>query len=388
MNHSTDSGIGILSAIILIGMTLALIAASIPIVNQVAVAAKTLRTREDLDQLKTSLTGNPNLIIALGRADFGYIGTIGDVPATLEDLWVKGSQPNYDFDTTLFVGAGWIGPYPPVPFVEELVALDRDPFGNSYVYTNTPFNRAADGAEVAVRVLSKGPDGAEGTNDDMLIDVLSAEIFSQVQGTLMRNNQTVPFASVTLNVPVDGLVDQQFAVTDANGDFTFDDVSYGFRSVAIDPRLTYEAGTAKLQGTRLKFTVTNFAADEVGITSMTATYATAPASYYEEVRIGNTEVFDYNTDNGGVRPGTGDTIVFAEETVSGSGKPNQVIPLRVEQEITSAPALEIQGIGQSIVVEIRDFKDAATGAAGAVSVTGVTFIINFSDGSQNTFTVP
>ena len=388
MKRSAKSGIGILSAIILIGMTAALIAASIPIVNQVAVAAKTLKTREDLEQLKTSLAGNPNLIIQLGRADFGYIGTIGDVPDSLEDLWVKGSQPEYDFDTTLLVGAGWIGPYPPVPFVEELVALDTDPFGNTFVYTNVPFNRVADGSEVAVRVLSKDPGGAEGTDDDMLIDVLSAEIFSRIEGTLVRNNQTVPFASVTLNVPVAGLVDQEFAITDENGDFTFDDVSYGFRSVAIDPRLTYEDGTAKLQGTRLKFTVTNFGANEVSITSMTATYATAPASYYEEVRIGNTEVFDYNTDNGGVRPGSGDTIVFSAETVPGSGKPNQVIPLRVEQEITSAPALEIQGVGQSIVVEIRDFKDAATGGASGVSVSGVTFVVNFSDGSQNTFTVP
>ena len=381
-------GIGILSAIILMGMVTALIAASIPAVNQVAIAAKTLETREDLQAIKVALTGNPDLVIENGRADFGFIGSMGNIPSALADLSVRSSQPSYTFDTVKLVGAGWVGPYPPTPFVEDLLALDLDPFGNAFVYTSTEFNRAADSALVGARILSRGPDGAEGTNDDMLVDILKGEIFSTVTGTLMRNNQIVPFASVTLNTPVDGAVSQRFAVTDANGAFSFGDVSFGFRSLAIDPRMTYEGGTAKLQGTRLKFTVTNFGSDPLDITSMTATFTTSPASFYEEVKIGNTNVFDYVTDNGSVRPGTGATINFSAVTVAGTGKPTQVIPIRVEQENQIAPDLEIRGVGKSIVIEIRDFKDAATGSASGVSVSGITFTINLSDGSQNTFTVP
>ena len=238
---------------------------------------------------------------------------------------IRSSQPAYAFDTTNLVGAGWIGPYAPDPFVENLLALDSDPFGNGFVYTSTEFNRndpGEDGALVAARITSLGADGDTGGGDDLSIDILKAEIFSQVTGTLMRNNQTVPFASVTLNTPVDGAVDQAFAVTDANGDFAFTDVSFGFRSISIDPRLTYEDGTAKLQGTRMKFTVTNFDSDEVSITSITATYTTSPVSYFEQVRFGNSTVWNYNTDNGGTRLGSGETVNFSStETVDGSGKP-------------------------------------------------------------------
>lgn len=381
-------GIGILSAIILMGMVTALIAASIPAVNQVTVAARTLQTRKDLQAIKVALTGNPDLVIENGRADFGFIGSMGNIPSALTDLSIRSSQPSYTFDTVKLVGAGWVGPYPPTPFVEDLLALDQDPFGNDYVYTSTAFNRSSDNALVGARILSRGPDGTEGTSDDMLVDILNGEIFSTVTGTLMRNNQIVPFASVTLNTPVSGAVSQSFAVTDANGDFSFTDVSFGFRSLAIDPRLTYEDGTAKLQGTRLKFSVTNFGSDSLDVTSMTATYTTSPASFYEEVKIGNTEVFDYVTDNASVRVGTGATINFSAVTIAGTGKATQVIPIRVEKENQIAPDLEIRGVGKSVVVEIRDFKDAATGSAGAVSVSGITFTINFSDGSANTFTVP
>ena len=390
MNSNSDKlkGIGILSAVVLIGMTAALITASIPVVNQVFVAANTLETRVELQAIKVALTGNPDLVIENGRADFGFIGTMGNVPAALSELSVRGSQPNYTFDTVKLVGAGWVGPYPPTPFVEDLLTLDQDPFGNAFVYTSTEFNRSSDSALVGARVLSRGADGAEGTADDMLIDILKGEIFSTVTGTLMRNNQAAPFASVTLNTPVAGAVSLRYAVTDANGGFSFDNVSFGFRSLAIDPRLTYEGGTAKIQGTRLKFTITNFGADSVDITSMSATYSTSPASFYESVKIGNSTVFNYTSDNGGVRKGTGETINFAAESVGGSGKPTQIIPIRVEQENQVAPDLEIRGIGRSVVIEIQDFKDAASGSASNVSVSGATFTINFSDGSQNTFTVP
>ncbi len=388
MNQERNRGMGILWAVVLMAMTTALIVASVPVANQVANASRTLQAREDLEALKTAMAGNPNLVIEGGRADFGYIGTMGGVPVTLDKLWIKGAQAGYVFDTTDLVGAGWVGPYAPDTFVEDLLTLDLDPFGNPLVYTSTEFNRASDNALVAARITSLGADGTSGTDDDLSIDLLKGEIFSTVNGTLKRNNQTVPFASVSLNVPVDGAVDQRVAVTDASGDFTFTDVSFGFRSLAIDPRLTYENGTAKLQGTRLKFTVANFGSDAVNVTSMTATYTSSPASYYEEVKIGNTQVFDYVTDNSSVRPGTGETINFSAVAVAGTGKPTQVIPIRVEQEVTAAPDVEIRGVGKSVVVEIRDFKDAATGSASGVSVSGVTFTIGFSDGSVNTFSVP
>ena len=136
-----SNGIGILSAVILLGMAAVLVAVSTPVVDQVTTAARGLETRENLETLKTAIAGNAGLVNEGGRADFGFVGSMGDIPSALANLWIRSSQPAYAFDTTNLVGAGWIGPYVPDPFVENLLALDSDPFGNGFVYTSTEFNR-------------------------------------------------------------------------------------------------------------------------------------------------------------------------------------------------------------------------------------------------------
>jgi hypothetical protein len=91
----------------------------------------------------------------------------------------------------------------------------------------------------------------------------------------------------------------------------------------------------------------------------------------------------------GTRAQSGQTITFSSsEVVAGSGKPSQVIPVRVDQETTTTPDLLIRGVGKSVTVQLQDFKNTLTGAGSNVSPSGATFTINFSDGSQNTFTVP
>ena len=354
-----------------------------PVVFQVVDAERTTNTLSELESLKIALAGNPRLIIADGRADFGYIGTMGSVPTNVSQLWQKGSQPSHAFDEDTQVDAGWVGPYVPNQLVERLLSFDKDPFGNDWIYTSTEFNRVLDNQAVAARILSVGSDGVSGTGDDMRIDVLKAEVFSTVTGTLTEGGSPVALATVTLNVPVDGSVSQQFDVTDSNGDFEFTDVSFGFRSVGIDPKLTLteEENT----GSGVKFKVTNYGTNDLSITSVLATYTSTPASYYEKVKFAGNDVFDYG---GGTRKGSGDLVTFSAETVTGSGKPSQLVPIRVDTENTETPDLEIAGVGGTVEVEFFDFKDAATGSANPVALEGVTMVINFSDGSQNTFVVP
>ena len=393
INTGSARGIGLMAAMVLVGLMAVLAGISAPIASQVLVSQRTLGLRGELDALKVAIAGNPNLIITDGRADFGYIGTVGDLPTSLSDLWLKASFPGYTFDTSAtLVGAGWVGPYVPKTTVTRLLDFDRDAFGNLYTYTSTEFNRSGDNALVAARIASAGPDGIAGNGDDLLVDLLKAEVFSQVTGTAKRNNQELAGATITLNSPSAGVVTQRFTVSDSNGQFTFDDVTFGFRSLSVDPKLTYETGTAKAKnpGSRnLEFKMTNFATNAVDVDSIRLTFAT-PTAWFEEVKFGNTTVFDYTlAPYNGTRGASGQLIDFSSsQQVNGSGKPTPVVPIRVEEEITVAPDVSIRGIGSTVTVLVSNFMDADSGAASGVSVSGATFTVVFSDGSTNTFTVP
>ncbi len=385
--HRTERGMGLLAAILLLTVFSLGIGLAAPLVFEVIASDNTSRTADDLEALKIALAGNPRLIISSGRADYGYIGTMGTVPTSLSQLWLQSTQAAYSFNTVKKVGAGWVGPYVPGAFVEDLIAMDKDRFGNSYTYTSTPFVRTSDSQTVAARIQSAGMDGVAGTADDLIQDILSAEIYSTVTGTLYKGNQTVPFATVTLNIPVNGAVSQQTTTTNSSGVFTFSNVTFGFRSVSIDPKLTYEPNSATTQGgNTVKFTVTNYAPTAVSITSLTATHN--KTAWYEGIRVGNTTVFSWTT----ARAASGQTISFSETvTVAGSGKPSQVVPIRVDKETAVTPDLLIRGVGKSVVIQLQNFKDKVDnvgGNASNVNMSGASFTINFSDGSQNTFTVP
>jgi hypothetical protein len=389
MKSVQNRGIGLLTAVALLTVVALGIVIAAPVVYQVIASDNTVKTSNNLQFLKTALAGNPRLLIQGVRADYGFIGTMGTMPPDLSKLWLAGVQPTYSFNSSKKVGAGWVGPYIPNIFVEDLLALDKDLFGQPLVYTSTPFTRPIDNQVVAVRIESVGADGVASTSDDMLIDILKGEIFSTVTGTLKRGTQAVPFATVTLNLPINGVVSARTAVTDSNGTFTFTDVPFGFRSISVDPKLTFEPNSASVKASNtLQFTVTNYAPDDVTITSLTATYA--GSLYYEGIRVGNDTVFDYSAaPYNGTRGQSGQQITFSQTVlVGGSGKPTQVIPIRVDQEVTTTPDLLIRGVGRSVVIQLQNFKNIRTGTASNVSPSGVSFTINFSDGSQNTFTVP
>lgn len=384
-----NRGVGLLTAVALLTVIALSIVIAAPVVYQVVASDNTVKTSTNLQTLKTALAGNPRLLIQGSRADYGFIGTMGTMPSQLSKLWLAGSQPTYTFDSVKKVGAGWVGPYTPNAFVEDLLAMDRDLFGQALTYTSTPFTRPSDNQVVAVRIQSAGADGIAGTSDDMLVDILKGEIFSTVTGKLVKGTQAVPFATVTLNLPVNGAVGTQTTTTNSSGVFTFTDVPFGFRSVSVDPKLTYEPNSATAQGNKdLRFTVTNYASNNVTITSMTATYS--GTKYFETIKFGNDTVFDYSlAPYNGTRGQSGQTITFTtSELVTGSGKPSQVIPVRVDQEVTTTPDLVIRGVGKSVTVILGNFNSSLTGAGSNVSPSGTTFTINFSDGSQNTFTVP
>lgn len=350
-----------------------------------------LTTQDQLRLLKQAITGNPRLVIEQKRSDFGYSGNMGGPPPSLQDLWIKGSQPGFVFNTSLKIGAGWLGPYFPVRISEFVPDLAKDSYGNPLEYINTEFTRSSDGQLVSVRIRSFGPDRTSGGGDDLIVDILRSEIFANVTGRVVsQGGKGMKGATVTLNLPVNGALGTKTTVTDTEGFYQFTGVSFGLRSITIDPKLSLALGSEKVKGNnRVTFKVTNFATNDTSITSIRADYATTPTSFYEKIRIGNTTVFDFNNNLvGGIptRKGSGETVTFSPITVGGSGKPSQTVVLRIDSEEVNAPDLTVKGTGDSITIEYQNFKDAAQGSAGNVNPSGTEFTVTFSDGSVVVFT--
>ena len=339
-SNQREKGIGLVAAVVLLGVVALATAFAVPLISQVSTVQKTVETEQQLEQIRIAIEGRQTLLSGGARADFGFLGTMGSIPADLSDLWLKMSQPDFQVDAATLVGGGWTGAYVPEAFFEDLLSLDKDAFGRDLVYTNTPFNRPEDGALVAIRVLSCGPDGVANNGDDIFVDVLANEVFSQVTGTLVVGGQPVPFATVTLNVPENGVIVQKFAVTDANGNYSFADVSQGPRTLSIDPKLTLQENTISINNNSIEFKITNFGSDTITIDMITATYNNG--AFYERIRIGGVTVYDDPAN----RIASGQTVSFPPVMIAGTGKTSQLIPIAIQNASTVAPQLVLQGMGQ------------------------------------------
>ena len=168
----------------------------------------------------------------------------------------------------------------------------------------------------------------------------------------------------------------------ASDEITVNSISFEY---SIEPEAFFNQ--LKVGGSQLIFKVTNFGSSSVFVTSIRLTYSSTPAAYFEKIKFGKTWVFDY-ANNGNVRLGSGDLITFAAEEVKGSGKPNEIVPIRIESDQTLAPDVTIKGVGKTVEIKVEEFIDTNFGAGNDVSMSGVEMTVDFSDGSSNTFTIP
>lgn len=343
---------------------------------------------DELDDLKLSMTGNPKLIINEGRADFGYIGHMGSLPSSLENLYKIGSQPTFLFNTTKKVGAGWKGPYIAPLLIENIDSLKKDDFGNDYVYSTTSYTRA-DGEVVLAKITSGGADGTQGTSDDRSVEVLKRASFATVTGKVLRPaGGAVQNTSVVLNTPENGVLTEKVATTDVNGNYSFSNVPFGLRSIQISPKLSYVDGTAEAISTAnddLEFKIINMGENAVTLNNLKAEFA--GTMFYERIIWGSAVVWRYDIDGGGVRAASGETKVWStSKTINGTGKPSEAKILRVEEPSTTAPTITLRGTGDTKFLTLLNFTNTQTGTGSTVVVSNVTFTITLSDGSVMTFT--
>jgi len=219
--------IEIILVIVLLGL-LAAVAANV--VTNAASQARFDETRKEMDSLKLAIIGNPELVNEGIRTDFGFVGDIGRLPSTLDELVSQGALPAWNSGT----GMGWHGPYVKGNFQENPNDYKQDAWGNGYAYNN------ATGV-----ITSLGADGAAGGSgfdaDFSTADLTSPNdervgtITGRVTDTL--GNPLANTASVTVTArvyyPVNGASTSTTTNTDADGYYTFNNVIFGRRKVEV-----------------------------------------------------------------------------------------------------------------------------------------------------------
>jgi prepilin-type N-terminal cleavage/methylation domain-containing protein len=112
-------------------------------------AAQIEKSRVRMDTLLRAMLGDP------AHGDFGYLGDMGVLPASLADLNDPAGKPAFAVDASDGVGYGWAGPY--VPALAAPGAALVDAWSTALQY---------DGASALLR--SAGPDRQFATVDDLV----------------------------------------------------------------------------------------------------------------------------------------------------------------------------------------------------------------------------
>ncbi|MGH0029908.1 MAG: type II secretion system protein [Myxococcota bacterium] len=141
-------GFSLIEIMVVIAMLSLLAGALAPAAIQQLEQQRRAKTRATLEQLATALVGRP------GSDDFGYLGDMGGLPPTLEDLNSAAGKPAYAFGAP-GIGYGYAGPYAPTL---------RPGTANVFVDAwDLPFQFAG-----AAQVRSAGPDRTFGNADDLV----------------------------------------------------------------------------------------------------------------------------------------------------------------------------------------------------------------------------
>jgi general secretion pathway protein G len=186
------AGFTLIEIIVTMAIMSILAGALVPMVYRVWESNEIALTRARMADLKTAIAGDPNLYQQGIRSDYGFVGDIGDLPDTLDDLIS---------DSGAWIG--WNGSY--LPGGSDPVNFMRDAWGRDIVYSVHSPPLLIAGKEVAATLRSAGPDGNFGTADDidensaLELQILSKDVWPTAS---IRGNLNITLTATTEVTPV------------------------------------------------------------------------------------------------------------------------------------------------------------------------------------------
>ena len=191
----------------------------------------------ELQELLKAIVGDENARSNGERTSFGFVGDVGCIPSTLDELVSRGSLSASRLDTSKQLAYGWKGPYIESPFSSGNSDFKTDGWGNAYIYSTTQY-ALAPGDTVVAKISSLGADGTVGGNgydSDIFIEIMKDLVRADVTGSVIETSGNPVLAATARVYEPDGFgaLTSKSASTDASGNYTIQNVSQGVRAITV-----------------------------------------------------------------------------------------------------------------------------------------------------------
>ena len=152
--NSPNAGFTMKELVMVIVVMAALAAVSVPRINDFITNSKIQASKNEMLQIRAAISGTPDRTAGGRYVDRGYIGDVGALPSSLNNLLV---QPDGVDDYDYFSRTGWNGPYLVDNGTGEIL---RDAWLVNYVLNV---------ADSTIRSFGPNKTDDSGTGDDIVI---------------------------------------------------------------------------------------------------------------------------------------------------------------------------------------------------------------------------
>jgi prepilin-type N-terminal cleavage/methylation domain-containing protein len=368
-------GFTLIEVIVILAVISILAAVVVPTALRIFQVTAENTTREEMQELRRAMIGDERKLQGTFRSDFGFLGDVGRIPSSLDEILTPASLPAFTFDSSKLAGAGWNGPYVTGAAVgEEAEEFKEDQLGNLYDYSDVDYTNAS-GQLVDGKITSAGPDGVMGTADDITMEILKSETTATVVGTVKdtagNGLEAVP---VEFYAAVNGTLTTTPATTDANGVYSFVSVPFGQRAISARPLLVYSPGsvTTASGGQDISFKLVNYSTSPYTITQIRAEFT--GGANYDQVRINGITV---DSNNNIV---SGQTVNVTSTGILASPAARPSLRVFVDSPNVQVPIITISGQGTVATIELNSFSSDVRGIPITVTFnpSGTRSIVKFT----------